>query len=134
MKTKYKVRQYYTKGKNKGNIKNEFFFDNKENALNTYNCLYSDRVEGVKYKVLISVNPSFPTATKFKICLQNKINNTPIGDIESLRNSEIMVFDGDYTSNPPTYEEVANHGGKYKVEYKVTGKNKFNKASLRTKI
>ena len=49
--TKYKIRQYHTKGKNKGNLKNEFFFDNKENALNIYNCLYSNNLK--------AYNPTF---------------------------------------------------------------------------
>ncbi|MBP3931733.1 MAG: hypothetical protein J6D47_19475, partial [Peptostreptococcaceae bacterium] len=37
-----------------------------------------------------------------------------------------MLLEGDYTSNPPTYEEVINHSGKYRVNYKVAGKNKFD--------
>ena len=44
----------------------------------------------------------------------------------SLTIKNLMLLEGDYSSNSYTYDEVTNHTGKYKVEYKVTGKNKFN--------
>ena len=76
-------------------------------------------------------------------------NNSNISWTEDiLNNLDIMVLEGDLTQNPPTEyfeglkssfgdqlvtQEMVDNGqekpenlGKYKVEYKVTGKNKFN--------
>ena len=40
--------------------------------------------------------------------------------------NEVMILEGDYTSNPPTYEEVMEHSGKYRCEVEVQGKNLFD--------
>ena len=40
--------------------------------------------------------------------------------------NQLVVLEGNWKSNLPSYDEIANYGGKYKVEYKVTGKNKFD--------
>jgi hypothetical protein len=47
--------------------------------------------------------------------------NKPLGDSITLEN--LMIFEGDWTH---LTEEDFNHLGQYKVEYKVTGKNKFD--------
>ena len=40
--------------------------------------------------------------------------------------NEVMILEGDYTSNPPTYEEVMEHSGQYRCEVEVQGKNLFD--------
>ena len=40
--------------------------------------------------------------------------------------TDLMILEGDWTSNPPVYQDVINHPNKYKVEYKTIGKNKFD--------
>lgn len=62
-------------------------------------------------------------------------------DINSFEISHVVILEGDYTNKPiPDYftgmqssfedklitDEKDAHNGKYKVDYKVTGKNKFN--------
>mgnify|MGYP001484036281 CR=1 FL=1 len=58
-------------------------------------------------------------------CLVNFLDNTnTTGSIKY----RIMVVEGDYTNYDFTNYDSTT-GGKYKVDYKVTGKNKFNKDS-----
>lgn len=57
-------------------------------------------------------------------CLANFLNNTnTTGSIKY----RIMVVEGDYTNYDFTNYD-STKGGKYKVDYKVTGKNKFDKS------
>ena len=57
-------------------------------------------------------------------CLANFLNNTnTTGSIKY----RIMVVEGDYTNYDFT-DYDSTKGGKYKVDYKVTGKNKFDKS------
>ena len=48
----------------------------------------------------------------------------------NLSDAKVVVLEGDYTSNTPSYEEVTNKSGKYKVPIKINNKNLFNNANL----
>ena len=57
-------------------------------------------------------------------CLANFLNNTnTTGSIKY----RIMVVEGDYTNYDFTNYD-STKGGKYKIDYKITGKNKFDKS------
>ena len=40
--------------------------------------------------------------------------------------NKLCILEGDYSSNPLIYEEVMEHGGKYRCEVEVQGKNLFD--------
>ena len=100
----------------------------KPNTVYTliYNCDYRFDLKTHPEDKIIIQNLTGKGVRKFSITSEEQQIRLIQLDYDVLCNSECVIIEGDWTANPPTYEEVTNYGGKYKVEYKISGKNKFD--------
>ena len=105
----------------------------KTNANCIMNMLHENNVED-QYSTTMGTNHSFTpnifsmySFTTPAVFTASHIRLMSIDDsVRSITFSDIILLEGDYTSNPSTYEEVMEHGGKYRCKVEVQGKNLFD--------
>ena len=105
----------------------------KTNANCIMNMLHENDVED-QYSTTIGTNHSFSSNifsmysfTTPAVFTASHIRLMSIDDsVRSITFSDIILLEGDYTSNSSTYEEVMEHSGKYRCEVEVQGKNLFD--------
>ena len=111
------------------NLKTEttYTFIGKVNAQCTIDIVYNDNIS---MNESIIFQPNIPTTFLFKtpqsynrICIRLVSTDA---SVRSITFSDIILLEGDYTSNPPTYEEAIEHSEKYRCEVEVQGKNLWN--------
>ena len=105
----------------------------KTNANCIMNMSYNNDNEN-QYNVIMGTNHSFTSNifSMYSFTTPTVFNESYIRlistdtSVRSITFSDIILLEGDYTSNPPTYEEVMEHSGKYRCEVEVQGKNLFD--------